>query len=58
MGRRQAVQDLRHWEVSVVVLDPTEERERELRRVTADLLGAEPELIGGLWVWDVRALTA
>jgi hypothetical protein len=56
--RRQAVQDLRHWQASVVVLDPTEERERELRQVTTDLLGAQPALIGGLWVWDVRALTA
>jgi hypothetical protein len=56
--RRQAVRDLRHWQVSVVVLDPTEERERELRQVTADLLGSEPTMIGGLWVWDVRALTA
>jgi hypothetical protein len=57
-GRRQAVADLRHWRTAVVVVDPGQANAEPLLKTTAELLGFEPTFVGGLWIWDVRSLTA
>jgi hypothetical protein len=54
--RANAVADLRYWRGSVVVLQPGTRNDGDLWEATSDLLGSPPVLIGGLWVWDVRAL--
>ncbi|REE98704.1 glycosyl transferase [Thermomonospora umbrina] len=48
--------DLRRWRADAVVLDLRRHRARELGATVAALLGPG-RLVGGLWVWDVRALT-
>ncbi|MEN3305407.1 MAG: hypothetical protein V7603_1609, partial [Micromonosporaceae bacterium] len=54
--RANALADLRYWRGSVVVLQPGTRNDGDLWEATSDLLGSPPVLIGGLWVWDVRAL--
>jgi hypothetical protein len=53
--RRDAVEDLRFWRASVVVLGDVPNR-NALRATVRALLGQEPRLVGGVWVWDVRSL--
>lgn len=55
--KAQAIRDLRLWRVDVLVLGRVK-RADELRRAVTMLIGVEPQLVGGAWVWDVRALTA
>jgi hypothetical protein len=54
--RTNAVTDLRYWRGSAVVLQPGTRHDRGLRKATTELLGFAPRMIGGVWVWDVRAL--
>ncbi|MEV4212960.1 hypothetical protein [Micromonospora sp. NPDC049662] len=53
-NRRQAVEDLRFWRASVVVLG-AHPREAVLRELITALLGP-PQRVDDVWVWDVRAL--
>jgi hypothetical protein len=52
--RRAALEDLRYWRVSALVLVPRA-NEDALRRVTTELVGVEPRQVDGVWIWDVRA---
>jgi len=55
--RRRAlvVADLRYWRAAIVVLLPGSRNEPALRQVLTGVLGA-PLLVGGVELWDVRAL--
>jgi hypothetical protein len=55
-NRRQMIVDLKFWRAAIVVLSPRRYNAEALRQTTADLLGFEPTLIDGAWVWDVRGL--
>ncbi|QGN50991.1 hypothetical protein GKC29_26605 [Micromonospora sp. WMMC415] len=52
--RRQAVEDLRFWRASVVVLG-AHPREAVLRDLMTALLGP-PQRVDDVWLWDVRPL--
>lgn len=52
--RRQAVEDLRYWQASVVVLG-AHPRDDELRELMSALLGPG-EQVDDVWLWDVREL--
>ena len=52
--RRQAVEDLRFWRASVVVLGANP-REDVLRELMTALLGP-PRRVDDVWLWDVRGL--
>jgi hypothetical protein len=56
--RDAAMDDLRYWHASVVVLTPGQPYEEQLRAVTSDLLGTQPTFAGGVWIWDVRPLVS
>ncbi|QOC92916.1 hypothetical protein [Micromonospora craniellae] len=51
-NRQQAVEDLRFWRASVVVLG-AHPREAVLRDLLTGLLG-EPQRVDDVWLWDVR----
>jgi hypothetical protein len=51
-NRRQAVEDLRYWRASVVVLG-AHPREAVLRELMTGLLGP-PQRVDDVWLWDVR----
>ncbi|MDG4792327.1 hypothetical protein [Micromonospora sp. WMMD1082] len=51
-NRRQAVEDLRFWRASVVVLG-AHPREPVLRELLTALLG-DPQRVDDVWLWDVR----
>ncbi|WP_410812489.1 hypothetical protein [Micromonospora sp. 067-2] len=53
-NRRQAVEDLRFWRASVVVLG-AHPREAVLRELVTGLIGP-PQRVDDVWVWDVRTL--
>ncbi|SCG35087.1 hypothetical protein GA0070613_0137 [Micromonospora inositola] len=53
-NRRQAVEDLRFWKASVVVLGANP-REPVLRELMTALLGP-PQRVDDVWLWDVRGL--
>ncbi|MEU8298446.1 hypothetical protein AB0C04_14315 [Micromonospora sp. NPDC048909] len=53
-NRRQAVEDLRWWRGSVVVLG-AHPREAVLRELMTGLLGP-PQRVDDVWLWDVRPL--
>jgi hypothetical protein len=53
--RADAVRDLRFWRAGVVILAP-QTHDDALRRGMTELTGITPNLIGGVWVWDVRPL--
>jgi hypothetical protein len=55
--RRAAVADLVFWRAGVLVLGQHEHADA-LRATVSDLLGREPQAIGGAQVWDVRDLSA
>ncbi|WP_433391797.1 hypothetical protein [Micromonospora sp. KLBMP9576] len=52
--RRQAVEDLRFWRASVVVLG-AHPREAALRELMTALIGP-PQRVDDVWLWDVRPL--
>ncbi|MFG2008077.1 hypothetical protein ACGFNF_03260 [Micromonospora sp. NPDC048868] len=53
-NRRQAVEDLRFWRASVVVLG-AHPRETVLRELMTALIGP-PQRVDDVWLWDVRPL--
>ncbi|MFG3704893.1 hypothetical protein ACGF7U_09215 [Micromonospora sp. NPDC047670] len=53
-NRRQAVEDLRFWKASVVVLG-AHPREAVLRELMTALIGP-PQRVDDVWLWDVRPL--
>ncbi|MEU8020199.1 hypothetical protein AB0B74_29975 [Micromonospora parva] len=53
-NRRQAIEDLRFWRASVVVLG-AHPREAVLRELVTGLIGP-PQRVDDVWVWDVRPL--
>ncbi|MDG9677814.1 hypothetical protein [Micromonospora sp. DH14] len=53
-NRRQAIEDLRFWRASVVVLG-AHPRESVLRELVTGLIGP-PQRVDDVWVWDVRPL--
>jgi hypothetical protein len=55
--RRNAVEDLRHWRASVVVLSPDQAEADRLRVTMTELTGVQPAYTGDVWLWDVRSLT-
>ena len=56
-ARDQAIDDLRYWHASVLVLIPREHS--DAYRATVDLLLRKPaEFVDGVWIWDVRPITA
>ncbi|MDJ0359741.1 glycosyl transferase [Rhodococcus sp. H29-C3] len=54
--KKQAIEDLDYWNADVVVLPPGKNN-RALRATVDTLLGTQAQFHGGVWVWDVRALT-
>jgi hypothetical protein len=54
--RDRFLADLRYWRVGALVLMPQQVHWEALRKAIARFLG-DPQLIGGVWVWDARALT-
>lgn len=56
-ARTALVDDLRFWRAGVVVLGPQRYEEALLLGMT-QLIGRRPERVGGVWLWDVRPLTA
>ncbi|MDT8914648.1 glycosyl transferase [Amycolatopsis sp. PS_44_ISF1] len=55
--RDQALDDLRFWHASVLVLIPR--KNDDAYRATVDLLLRKPgQFVDGVWVWDVRPITA
>jgi hypothetical protein len=54
--RVAALADLRYWKVGVIIEAPTDPSELALRETVSELVGIKPKFIGGVWVWDVRAL--
>ncbi|MFF5989495.1 glycosyl transferase [Prauserella flavalba] len=56
-GRRQAAADLRYWKADVVVLPMRADQADALRTTVDRLLDQNARPVGGMWVWDVRAVT-
>ncbi|TWG23965.1 hypothetical protein FHX34_102518 [Actinoplanes teichomyceticus] len=54
-ARKRIVADLVYWRASVVVLVPQSQNAPALRATLTDALG-EPQLVGGVEIWDVRSL--
>ncbi|MDQ0376292.1 glycosyl transferase [Amycolatopsis thermophila] len=53
--RTQAVEDLKFWKADAVVLAPVTNG-NALHQTVDQLLGGSAQYVGGVWVWDVRAL--
>jgi hypothetical protein len=49
--------DLRYWRAAILVLRANRRHAELLRDTVTQLLGVTPELVDGVWLWDVRALT-
>jgi hypothetical protein len=56
--RADARADLRYWRAAIVVVSPAEPHADKLVQALTELLGFPPQQVGGLWLWDVRSLTA
>jgi hypothetical protein len=54
--RRMALVDLRFWRAAVVVLVPDSKYGAQLQTTVTSLLGRQPQLVGGVLLWDVRDL--
>jgi hypothetical protein len=54
--RMAAVADLTYWRASVVVLVPGTPHHDLLQSIITDLLGKDPQPVGGVQLWDVRDL--
>ncbi|HEX2772582.1 MAG TPA: hypothetical protein VHN18_09165, partial [Micromonosporaceae bacterium] len=52
-----AVADLRYWQAAVVILAP-QQNDDQMRAAMTQLTRIKPTQEGGVWVWDVRKLTA
>ncbi len=55
--RAAALEDLRYWKAGALVLGETHAQADVLRATVTDLLGREPTLVGGAWVWEVSDLS-
>jgi hypothetical protein len=55
--RAEARADLRYWHADVVVLAPVSNRQA-LQSTVELLLGTPARYVDGVWLWDVRSLTA
>ena len=55
--RAEAIADLRYWRADVVVLPPGD-NQSALQSTVERLLRQPARYVDGVWVWDVRALTA
>jgi hypothetical protein len=53
VDRQNMINDLRYWHAAVVLIGDIP-RADLLKATVRDLLGEEPQRIGGAWVWDVR----
>jgi hypothetical protein len=53
---RHAIEDLTYWRAAVVVLVPDSRNGDLLRTTLTDLLGQQPQRVGGVLLWDVRDL--
>ena len=51
--RARTAEDLAYWRAAVVVVGPVPNADA-LRDTVRDLLGREPQWVGGAWVWDLR----
>ena len=51
---RHAVDDLIYWRAAVVVLVPGSRNSDLLQATLTDLLGQQPQRVGGVLLWDVR----
>jgi hypothetical protein len=54
--RRAALDDLRAWNADAIVLDARDPAAREVRTTMGRLFPVPEQLVGGVWVWDVRSL--
>lgn len=55
--RTQALADLRYWQADVVVLAPMDNQ--QALQSTVELLLRKPaQFVDGVWLWDVRSMTA
>ena len=54
--RIYAIEDLRFWRAAVVVLHPRQRYADTMRAIMTSLLGFEPHMVDGVWLWDVRSL--
>ncbi|MDP9792106.1 hypothetical protein J2S43_000618 [Catenuloplanes nepalensis] len=54
--RAAALDDLRYWKAGALVLGERHAQADVLRATVTDLLGRQPELVGGAWVWKVSDL--
>jgi hypothetical protein len=55
--RAEALADLRYWHADVVVLAPGT-NQQALQATVEMLLGTPARYVDGVWLWDVRSLTA
>ncbi len=54
--RRDALDDLTYWRAAVLILPFDTTNAFELYQVVNELVGFRPVVVGGAWLWDVRAL--
>ncbi|GAB7037399.1 glycosyl transferase [Catenuloplanes niger JCM 9533] len=54
--RAAARDDLKYWRAGALVLGERHAQAEILKRTVSDLLGREPRLVGGAWVWEVSDL--
>ncbi|AGL15646.1 hypothetical protein [Actinoplanes sp. N902-109] len=54
--RRAAIEDLTYWRAAVVVLTPDAPSYEMLKTILTYLIGNTPQRVGGVELWDVRAL--
>jgi hypothetical protein len=56
VARAAARADLGYWRAAALILPFGVPHEEQLYRVTTELVGFPPTSVGGVWLWDVRAL--
>ena len=55
LRREVTLADLRFWKAGVIVVVP-QSRDIQMIQTMQEILNREPMLVGGVWLWDVRAL--
>ena len=55
---RKVLDELRAWRVGLVLVVPGGNREKAVRQTLTNLIGQEPALVDGAWIWDVRQITS
>ncbi|WP_236796182.1 glycosyl transferase [Amycolatopsis sp. GM8] len=56
--RAAAIADLRYWHADVMVLAPGTTNQQPLQATVEALLNTPARYVDGVWLWDVRPLTA